>query len=51
VRSKLWHPDAWPALDDVPTTAEVMLAHQPDRIRTLADEQDYLETALRERLA
>lgn len=51
VRSKLWHPDAWPALDDVPTAAEVMLAHQADPSRTLQDETDYLETSLRERLA
>jgi PPOX class probable FMN-dependent enzyme len=51
VRSKLWHPDAWPPLDAVPTAAEVMLAHQADPSRTLADEAAYLDTSLRERLA
>jgi PPOX class probable FMN-dependent enzyme len=51
VRSKLWKPDAWPSLDDVPSAAEVMHAHQSDPTRTLADEADYLETSLRERLA
>jgi uncharacterized protein len=51
VRSKLWHPEAWPDLDDVPTAAEVMHAHQADPTRTLADEVAYLDTSLRERLA
>ncbi|WP_035128045.1 MSMEG_1061 family FMN-dependent PPOX-type flavoprotein [Conexibacter woesei] len=51
VRSKLWQPDAWPPLDDVPTAAEVMRAHHPDPSRTLQDEVTYLETSLRERLA
>jgi hypothetical protein len=51
VRSKLWHTSAWPPLDDVPTAAEVMLAHQTDPTRTLADEVTYLDTSLRERLA
>jgi PPOX class probable FMN-dependent enzyme len=35
VRSRLWDPDAWPALDDVPTAAAVMLAHQRDPALTL----------------
>lgn len=51
VRSALWKPESWPSLDDVPTTAEVMHAHQRDPNRTVADEQEYLETSLRERLA
>lgn len=51
VRSKLWSPDAWPPLDDVPTAAEVMLAHLRDPTRTLAEEQEYLDEALRTRLA
>jgi PPOX class probable FMN-dependent enzyme len=51
VRSKLWNPDAWPPLDDVPTAAEVMLAHLRDPTRTLAEEQEYLDEALRTRLA
>jgi PPOX class probable FMN-dependent enzyme len=51
VRSRLWDPDAWPSLDDVPTAAEVMLAHGRDASRTLAEEQEYLDEALRTRLA
>jgi PPOX class probable FMN-dependent enzyme len=51
VRSRLWKPDTWPSLDDVPTAAEVMHAHQADPARTLQDEVEYLETSLRERLA
>jgi uncharacterized protein len=51
VRSRLWNPDAWPSLDDVPTAAEVMLAHLRDPARTLAEEQEYLDEALRTRLA
>jgi PPOX class probable FMN-dependent enzyme len=51
VRSKLWKPEAWPSLDDVPTAAEVMHAHHTDPSRTLQDEADYLATSLRERLA
>ncbi|HWH94918.1 MAG TPA: MSMEG_1061 family FMN-dependent PPOX-type flavoprotein [Baekduia sp.] len=51
VRSKLWNPDAWAPLDGLPTPAEVSLAHLRDPARTLAEEQEYLETALRERLA
>lgn len=51
VRSRLWNPDAWPPLDDVPTAAEVMLAHLRDPTRTLAEEQEYLDEALRTRLA
>lgn len=51
VRSSLWKPEAWPSLEDVPTAAEVMLAHQDDRTRTLAEEQAYLDEAMRTRLA
>jgi uncharacterized protein len=51
VRSKLWKPEAWPPLDDVPSAAEVMQAHHADPSRTLQDEVEYLETSLRERLA
>ncbi|WCB94273.1 hypothetical protein DSM104299_03005 [Baekduia alba] len=51
VRSALWKPESWPALDDVPTAAEVMHAHQRDTAATLADVEAYLETSLRERLA
>ncbi|HEY6762716.1 MAG TPA: MSMEG_1061 family FMN-dependent PPOX-type flavoprotein [Baekduia sp.] len=51
IRSALWNPDAWPALGDVPTAAEVMHAHQCDASRTVADEEEYLQTSVRERLA
>jgi PPOX class probable FMN-dependent enzyme len=51
VRSHLWDPATWPAADEVPTAAEVMLAHLRDPSRTLAEEQEYLDEALRSRLA
>ncbi len=51
VRSHLWDPATWPADDEVPTAAEVMLAHLRDPSRTLAEEQEYLDEALRSRLA
>jgi PPOX class probable FMN-dependent enzyme len=51
VRSHLWDPATWPSPDDVPTAAEVMLAHLRDPTRTLAEEQEYLDEALRSRLA
>jgi PPOX class probable FMN-dependent enzyme len=51
VRSHLWDPATWPSPDEVPTAAEVMLAHLRDPSRTLAEEQEYLDEALRSRLA
>jgi predicted pyridoxine 5'-phosphate oxidase superfamily flavin-nucleotide-binding protein len=51
VRSHLWDPATWPSPDTVPTAAEVMLAHLRDPERTLAEEQEYLDEALRSRLA
>jgi PPOX class probable FMN-dependent enzyme len=51
VRSHLWDPATWPAPDEVPTAAEVMLAHLRDPTRTLAEEQEFLDEALRSRLA
>jgi uncharacterized protein len=51
VRSHLWDPATWPAAEEVPTPAEVMLAHLRDPDRTLAEEQEYLDEALRSRLA
>lgn len=51
VRSHLWDPATWLSPDDVPTAAEVMLAHLRDPNRTLAEEQEYLDEALRSRLA
>ncbi len=51
IRSHLWDPATWPSADEVPTAAEVMLAHLRDPSRTLAEEQEYLDEALRTRLA
>jgi PPOX class probable FMN-dependent enzyme len=51
VRSQLWDPATWPAPGAVPSAAEVMLAHLRDPSRTLAEEQAYLDEALRSRLA
>jgi PPOX class probable FMN-dependent enzyme len=51
VRSQLWDPATWPAPDTVPSAAAVMLAHGRDASRTLAEEQEYLDEALRTRLA
>ena len=51
VRSHLWDPNTWPPAAEVPTAAEVMLAHLRDPSRTLAEEQEYLDEALRTRLA
>jgi len=51
VRSKLWDPASWPSLEDVPSAAAVMLAHGRDATRTLAEEEAYLDEALRTRLA
>lgn len=51
IRSRLWDPEAWPSLEEVPSAAEVMLAHLRDPERTLAEEQEYLDEAIRTRLA
>ncbi|QEC48903.1 pyridoxamine 5'-phosphate oxidase [Baekduia soli] len=51
MRSALWDPTSWTTAAGLPSPAEVMLAHQPDRRRTLAEEQAYLEDGLRNRLA
>jgi PPOX class probable FMN-dependent enzyme len=50
IRSKLWHPDAWPPLDDVPTAAEVMQAHGRQDM-SLDEVEAYLEESIRTRLA
>lgn len=50
IRSKLWNPDAWPALDDVPSAAEVMRAHGRSDM-SLAEVQAYLDESIRTRLA
>src|SRR3954470_20502773 len=51
IRSSLWQPETWPSLDGVPTAAEVMAAHHRDPDRSVAEEQTYLDEALRTRLA
>jgi PPOX class probable FMN-dependent enzyme len=50
IRSKLWDPDTWPSLDEVPTAAEVMRAHGRQDM-SLADVQAYLDESIRTRLA
>lgn len=51
IRSGLWKPESWPSPKDVPSAAEVMLAHLRDPERTLEEEQAYLDEAIRTRLA
>lgn len=51
VRSRLWDPEAWPPLDDVPTAAEVMLAHARRPEMTLPAMEAYLDESLTQRLA
>lgn len=47
VRSKIWHPEAWPSKEEQPTPAEVALAHQRDPNLTLAEvEQDQRDSLL-----
>jgi PPOX class probable FMN-dependent enzyme len=50
IRSKLWDPDAWPSLYDVPTAAQVMQAHGRQDM-SLAEVEAYLEESIRTRLA
>jgi uncharacterized protein len=50
IRSKLWDPDAWPSLEDVPTAAEVMRAHGRQDM-SLEQVEAYLEESIRTRLA
>jgi hypothetical protein len=51
VRSRLWDPATWTPAADLPSAAAVMLAHQRDPDRTLAEEEEYLAESLRSRLA
>jgi PPOX class probable FMN-dependent enzyme len=51
VRSRLWDPEAWPPLDEVPTAAEVMLAHARRPEMTLPTMEAYLDESLTQRLA
>jgi uncharacterized protein len=51
VRSKLWDPATWPAKADLPTPAEVTLAHLRDPGLTLDEVERRQRDALRYRLA
>jgi PPOX class probable FMN-dependent enzyme len=50
VRSKLWDPSTWPAAADLPTPAQVTLAHLRDPDRTVEDEERYQRESLLYRL-
>jgi PPOX class probable FMN-dependent enzyme len=50
VRSRLWDPDTWPDPADLPTSAEVSLAHQRDTELTLEDVERRERDALLYRL-
>jgi uncharacterized protein len=50
VRSRLWDPDTWPNPADLPTSAEVALAHQRDPVLTLEDVERREREALLYRL-
>lgn len=50
VRSRLWDPDTWPDPADLPTSAEVSLAHQRDPVLTLEDVERREREALLYRL-
>jgi PPOX class probable FMN-dependent enzyme len=50
VRSRLWDPDTWPEPADLPTSAEVSLAHQRDPVLTLEDVERREREALLYRL-
>jgi len=51
VRSKLWDPASWPAKGDLPSPAEVTLAHLRDPALTLAEVEQRQRDALKYRLA
>jgi uncharacterized protein len=50
VRSKLWNPDSWPDPAELPTSAEVSLAHQRDPALTLEQVKQREREALLYRL-
>jgi hypothetical protein len=50
VRSKLWDPDSWPDAADLPTSAEVTLAHQRNPKLTLEQVKQREREALLYRL-
>jgi PPOX class probable FMN-dependent enzyme len=51
VRSKLWDPASWPAKGNLPSPAEVTLAHLRDPALTLAEVEQRQRDALKYRLA
>jgi uncharacterized protein len=51
VRSKLWDPASWPAKHDLPSPAEVTLAHLRDPALTLDEVEQRQRDALKYRLA
>lgn len=51
VRSELWDPESWPADGDLPTSAEVTLAHLRDPSLTVEDIERAQREALEHRLA
>jgi PPOX class probable FMN-dependent enzyme len=51
VRSRLWDPASWPAKEDLPTPAEVTLAHLREPELTLEEVEQRQRDALKYRLA
>ncbi|MEA2254165.1 MAG: uncharacterized protein QOG35_210, partial [Solirubrobacteraceae bacterium] len=51
VRSRLWDPATWPAAGDLPSPAEVALAHLRNPELTLADVERQQRESLLHRLA
>ena len=50
VRSKLWDPSTWPDPADLPTSAEVSVAHQRDPNWSVQQEEERMRDALLHRL-
>lgn len=48
VRSRMWHPDAWPDTSNVPSLAEAMMAHGDLQARGLVADQDDMQTRIDE---
>jgi PPOX class probable FMN-dependent enzyme len=51
IRSKLWDPASWPDPANLPTPAEVSVAHQRDPNWTVEQEEERIAEAIRTRLA
>jgi PPOX class probable FMN-dependent enzyme len=50
IRSKLWDPDSWPDAADLPTPAEVSVAHQRDPGWSVEQEEQRIADSLAHRL-